>query len=328
MWLQLDTDLLDSPRWLNLSLPARLWYVAMLAHCIETGSGYLDRAEWEATRAMRSKLALLPEDYPDITAAGLVEELASEATHLVDLTDTEIVVRGFEKRYTEICNRRAKDAARQRDRRKKLKEVSRVTSADVTRTSKNVTGTEGDVDFDGGAALRAPAPPSRDNGKSTAGVAHGCADGNGNGDGKPKPLHWKAKDILNAWERASPDFRMWKQLRLVIQMRDDVENVLAHMIDLEESSSPVFAPAAMWKRLHPSPDRANLLPMEKSVATAKRILNADLEILAAELPAIELGASVAKGKPAAVKKRERFGDSLETGTDSVPPRPFKKKGKA
>jgi hypothetical protein len=143
MWLQLDTDLLDSPRWLNLSLPARLWYVAMLAHCIETGSGCLDRAEWEATRAMRSKLALLPGEYPDITAAGLVAELASEATHLVDLAETEISVRGFERRYTEICNRRAKDAKRQRERRAKLKAESRVSHADVTRTSKNVTGTEG-----------------------------------------------------------------------------------------------------------------------------------------------------------------------------------------
>lgn len=308
MWLQLDTDLLDSPRWLNLSLPARLWYVSMLAHCIVTGSGYLDRSEWEATRAMRAKLALQPDEYPEATAAGLISELASEATHLVDLTDSEITVRGFEKRYTEICNRRSKDAARQRERRKKLKQASRVSHADVTRTSKNVTRTEGDVDVDvdGGAAERAPAPPSTGNGKATAGNAHVRLEGNGKGYGKRQrklSLPQKKVDaILRVWRTQPNDFRCWNDLTDHVMANADEPIVLSHVLDVEKGALAVERkPRVLWSRLNPEPGTTVNLPSETAQMEAKQILNAEMEVIAGDFGA-DIGKS-AKLKPAAVSKK-------------------------
>lgn len=125
MWLQLDTDLLSQPRWLNCSLPARMWYLHIVAHCIDTGAGTVDRNQWQATRAMRGKLCLMPDEYPDMTAESLILELASPQTHLIDITDTEITVRGFDKRYEDTVVKKASAAERQREYRKRKKDETR-----------------------------------------------------------------------------------------------------------------------------------------------------------------------------------------------------------
>jgi hypothetical protein len=120
MWLQLDTDLLDQPRWLNLSLPARLWYVALLGESLKRESGCLPVIEWSSTRMMRGKLGLAPDEYPQVTADSLLEELAGPSTHLIDVENGQINVHGFEDRYRTMIEKRRKDAERKRAARRAM----------------------------------------------------------------------------------------------------------------------------------------------------------------------------------------------------------------
>ena len=204
-WLQLDLDLLDSPRWMGIGPWSRHLYIAMLKRCIQTMCGDLVRAEW-TDRVAYSLIGATAADQPP-SCAAMLEELAGPACHLIDISETTITVHGFDRRYRTMFERaeRARELGAERQRRRRDRErgcndkvtdnvtqLSRVTDDDVTRDAKTVTQpvtrekrdvTAVDLDVDVDVIPRGiNSPPltldvsvtglARDNGNGTAGKAH------------------------------------------------------------------------------------------------------------------------------------------------------------
>jgi hypothetical protein len=166
---------------------------------------------------------------------------------------------------------------------------------------------EGDVDVDGGAALQAPAPPSRGNGKATARTAHVCADGNGNGE-KPfeaPPLPKRALEILDDFEKHASGFRLWTVIKGTIRLKSDHRWVLEHLIDLHDYTPDKAIPdklRLLYNRLFPK-NGSVVKPCEDAIRDAGRAMNEETEAAVSELPPIDIGSAAKKGKPAASKKK-------------------------
>ncbi len=157
LYLQLDVDLTRQPRWLRLSLHARSYYMSMLGHGVEHGTGRLSRAEWEDTRVMRSMLGC-----EDGDAATIIKELAHPASHMIECTRHHIVLVGFDARYGAMMERSARTAERQREWRARAATSARrnahVTVTDLSRDA-HVQGLDVDVDVDVDGKVRQETPP-------------------------------------------------------------------------------------------------------------------------------------------------------------------------
>jgi len=282
MWLQLEIELLSQPRWLNCSLPARMWYISMLAHCIETGHGTLRLSEWVSTRAMRSKLALLPDEYPEITAHDILDELASGITHLIDIDkdEDEIFIHGFDRRYKAICDNRKKDAERQRVRRKRLKEErngdvtpeSRGCHADVTRTSGGVTKCpEGDPDV-----YPYPHPNGDKQSDPISDIqSHAVEFG-------LEYVGVEALGILLMWITGDGGgfngFGQWDKLRHKIKGLDitDEPHLLANLLDVDKANVKCKF-RTLYKRFFPTKGAKRILPSNTAIRDAKKMIDARIK---------------------------------------------------
>lgn len=199
LYAQFDVNLPRDPRWLRLTMEARLYFQSMVMYAVEHGSGVLERAEWESTAAMRSCLGIKTGD-----AGKVLKELASAASHYIDLARRTITIHGFARRYAVMLDRRKRDAARKRVQRRRPRERASSSMSiekrpqDVRGTSVDVHGSPGvdvDVDLDvknvkvktppltcSGCSTGTPPPavtppPATPNTKSTAGFGHSCPDG-------------------------------------------------------------------------------------------------------------------------------------------------------
>jgi hypothetical protein len=283
MWLQLDLDLLNQPRWLNLSLAARAWYESLLARCIETGSGTLRLSEWISTRAMRAKLGLLPDEYPDATARGLLDELASTITHLIDIDEDEdeIFVHGFDRRYAAICEKRQKDAERQRARRERLK---RERGGDVTGVSRGRPRDSHDVTK--------------------------CPRVDPDGDPDPDPIGEKQSDPISDTQSQAVEFGLeyvgvealgiilpwisgngggfngfgqWDKLRHKIKELDmtDPKHLVASLIDVDKANVKCRF-KTLYSRFFPKKGSKRILPSNKAMREAGRRIDARIKAEAKE----------------------------------------------
>lgn len=157
---------------------------------------------------------------------------------------------------------------------------------------------------DGGAAGRAPAPPSDGNGKGTAGSALVRMDGKGKRQQKLSLPQAKIGDILRRWKAERNDFRCWDDLTDHAMANADEAIVLAHVLEIDKGAlSLERKPRVLWSRLNPEPGEQVNLPSEEAMRDAKQILNAEMEVIAGDV-AIDIGRS-AKLKPSALKKKEK-----------------------
>lgn len=158
---------------------------------------------------------------------------------------------------------------------------------------------------DGGAAVRAPAPPSdgSGNGKATAGIAHERLNGNGKRQRKLSIPEQKVDGILSRWRKEPNEFRCWDDLTSHAMANADDVHVLGHVLDVDKCAVCIDRkPMVLWSRLNPEPDAQEFVPAEWALLEARQLLNSDMEAIAGEF-SVDLGGA-AMLKPAAAKKKK------------------------
>jgi hypothetical protein len=120
VWIQIERELMRHTRFLILPLPVRYYYMEMLSEGIESMSDTLSLVAWSDTRVMRIKIGLGADEYPELTAESALDQMAGEASHLIDIDKEKgtITIRGFMQRYGPMFEKRRKDIERKRAQRR------------------------------------------------------------------------------------------------------------------------------------------------------------------------------------------------------------------